>query len=65
MKTTSHLGGRKAHTARERRVRYETSTRMISWRAGLIRMIQTIVARPAGGDKHAMVGAVAAGLRAR
>ena len=29
MKTTSHLGGRKAHTARERRVRYETSTRML------------------------------------
>ena len=29
MKTTSRLGGRKAHTARRRRVRYETSTRMV------------------------------------
>src|SRR5664280_3822071 len=31
MSTTSHLGGRKAHTAKRRRVRYEMSTRMLAW----------------------------------
>ena len=42
MKTTSHLGGRKAHTAKGRRVRYETSTRVR--RVGMeIRMVRTLL----------------------
>ncbi len=37
MKTTSHLGGRKAHTAKQRRVRYETGTKQSKvWMAVLI-----------------------------
>jgi hypothetical protein len=42
MKTTSHLGGRKAHTAKRRRVRYETSTRVLRVR-GVRRMIRTFL----------------------
>lgn len=56
MKTTSHLGGRKAHTAMERRVRYETSTKLIDGRDGLSHMVQPLWHGPgrafkrAGGD---------------
>src|SRR5664280_2551382 len=42
MKTTSHLGGRKAHTAKERRVRYETSTRLSASRDGLVHIVRTL-----------------------
>ena len=50
MKTTSRLGGRKAHTAKGRRVRYETSTRMLWW-TGLLRHGGDIVAQPGWADK--------------
>src|SRR5580704_16019892 len=62
MKTTSPRGGRKAHTARERRVRYETSTRVISWWAGPIRIVLTLWHGPGGPDKH--VGGRSPGARA-
>jgi hypothetical protein len=42
MKTTSHLGGRKAHTAKGRRVRYETSTRVRRVRV-VVRMTGTFL----------------------
>jgi hypothetical protein len=42
MKTTSRLGGRKAHTARGRRVRYETSTRVLKARVA-VRMIRSLL----------------------
>ncbi len=51
MKTTSRLGGRKAHTAKGRRVRYETSTRVLEvW--GVVRMVRTLL--------HAGIGATSA-----
>jgi hypothetical protein len=42
MKTTSHLGGRKAHTAKKRRVRYETSTKVLKLRGVVVRMVPTL-----------------------
>src|SRR5665213_579952 len=53
MKTTSHLGGRKAHTARKRRVRYETSTKVSEFRM-VVRMMKTVL--------HARVGSTSIGV---
>ena len=41
MTTTSHLGGRKAHTAKKRRVRYETGTRVLRIRV-VVRMVRPL-----------------------
>ena len=43
MKTTSRLGGRRAHTAKDRRVRYETSTRVVTGLIGPFRMVPTLL----------------------
>ena len=51
MKTTSHLGGRKAHTAKKRRVRYETGTKVR--RVGIaVRMVRTVCHDREGFDKY-------------
>src|SRR5665213_4000854 len=42
MKTTSQLGGRKAHTAKKRRVRYETSTR-VRGVGVVVRIVRTLL----------------------
>src|SRR5664280_186107 len=53
MKTTYHLGGRKAHTAKRRRVRYEMSTRVLRVR-GVRRMVWTFLHGPghSSSDRH-------------
>src|ERR1035437_4677353 len=58
MKTTSHLGGRKAHTAKDRRVRYETSTKMMLGLMGMVRMVVALLHDWEGLDKCLMAGQV-------
>ena len=58
MKTTSHLGGRKAHTAKDRRVRYETSTKMMLGLMGVVRMVVALLHDWEGLDKCLVAGQV-------
>jgi hypothetical protein len=60
MKTTSHLGGRKAHTAKDRRVRYETSTKMMLGLMGVVRMVVALLHDWEGFDKCLVAGQVGA-----
>jgi hypothetical protein len=54
MKTTSHLGGRKAHTAKKRRVRYERGTRVLEW-VDLVDIAPTVCHGPDPVDKEGAV----------
>src|ERR1039458_6624765 len=58
MKTTSHLGGRKAHTAKDRRVRYETSTKMMLGLIGVVRIVVALLHDWEGLDKCLVAGQV-------
>jgi hypothetical protein len=65
MKTTSHLGGRKAHTAKDRRVRYETSTKMMLGLMGMVRMVVALLHDWEGLDKCLVAGQIGAPSRAK
>lgn len=65
MKTTSHLGGRKAHTAKDRRVRYETSTKMMLGLMGMVRMVIALLHDWEGLDKCLVAGQIGAPSRAK
>src|ERR1035437_6867725 len=58
MKTTSHLGGRKAHTAKDRRVRYETGTKMMLGLIGVVRIVVALLHDWEGLDKCLVAGQV-------
>src|ERR1035437_4592930 len=65
MKPTSHLGGRKAHTAKDRRVRYETSTKMMLGLIGVVRIVVALLHDWEGLDKCLVAGQIGAPSRAK